>query len=343
MEKKKLSKKVKIIIIIVALFLALILTAVTIIGVYLSKLNYGEEKLGIDEGNIEDINLPNGLNADNDILDNLDHNELWYHKDVLNILLIGRDLGGSDHYARADAMLVLSLNKVNNEINLASFSRAAYVSIPGVKNSRLGNAHSYGGAELVKETIELNYKIRIDNYISVDFSGFEKIVNIFGGVEVNLTKAEIDYLATYFPKLGITSGMQAGTHTLNGRLALEYCRIRSIDSDHNRTQRQRNVLLAIASKAKRMSVSQGLELLNAIFPLVNTDLKKSEIISHAVKAPSYFKMPVYNTVIPTLGPELVMVDGFEVLILDWENTRWEVHDFFYNEMVPENALKEAND
>jgi len=197
--------------------------------------------------------------------------------DVMNILLIGQDSDkATGQRSRSDTMILLSLNKKANTITMTSFMRDLYVQIPGgYSDNRINAAYRFGGAPLLDATIEKNFGVVIDGNVEVGFDQFAKIIDILGGVDVELTKAE----AKYMQARGYM--FQAGKCHLNGAQALMYCRIRSIDSDHYRTERQRKVLGAIAESARSMSVGQMLELINKVLPYVYTDLSDSEVISCA--------------------------------------------------------------
>ena len=119
-------------------------------------------------------------NADEAIAKNIKSGTVWYHKDVFNLLLVGSDTRNPQYYSRSDSMILISVNKRSQQIKMVSLLRAAYVSIPGHGNARLNAAYSYGGPQLLIDTIESNYKIHIDHYISVDFSAFQKSCRYFG-------------------------------------------------------------------------------------------------------------------------------------------------------------------
>ena len=179
-HRKKTKKKVIITIAVILLIIAIPLTAGLItVNHYLSKMNYEEETKDVNPEFTENLSDPN---ADKDISENIDDPRMWYNDNIINILLIGRDLGhGSKYYSRADSIIVVSINKLNNNIKLVSLSRATYVSIPGHGNARLNAAHAYGGSKLLIDTIEQNYKIRIDHYVSIDFNGFIKAIDALKG------------------------------------------------------------------------------------------------------------------------------------------------------------------
>ncbi|MGN1419640.1 MAG: LCP family protein [Acutalibacteraceae bacterium] len=265
---------------------------------------------------------------------NFNDNKIWYNDNIVNILLMGIDEGGKNYpYGRSDAMIILSINKQTKQVKMVSFSRAVYVAIQGYENTRLNHAHGYGGAALAIDTIERNYKIRIDNYVSTNFDTFQKLIDVIGGVSIKLTEAEAKALKSKIQKQGLTYN-GAGTYNLQGELALEYVRLRKIDADRARTQRQRNVLMAIANKAKNMNVFQITSMLNSILPLITTDLSKTEILSQAAYLPSYLNGNVEQVVVPHESSSLQLIDGFEVLLLNWDDEVKYVHDVFYGDVVP---------
>lgn len=341
MEKKKTKKSVIVLIVILVVLFFLTAAGLLVANYYLDKFVYDNEtNVQIDTSADEKINLnPEDKEADNEIAKNLNDNVIWYNENVYNILLIGADKGtvSIGQNPRSDAMILISINKADKQIKMVSMLRAAYVAIPGYNHSRLNAAHSIGGPKLLIDTIEQNYKIHIDNYISVDFEAFQKIIDILGGVDIKLTDEEARVLATTFKQNGLKVPTGAGTYHMDGNTTLAYVRLREIDFDRMRTQRQRNVLTQIAYKARTMSFNQAVQLLDEILPLVTTDLTKTEIVSHAVNALNYVRWPITQDTIPHSWPKLVYVPDspVEVLLLDWTETKRYIHELLYPNMEPQ--------
>ncbi len=348
---KKPSKAMIAVIAVLLVLLLLVIVGVVVGNRYLNKINIDTEdpserttlqidpevkkeeeeiKQKIPQEHVQDFET-----ADEAIDRNLGTGTIWYHKDVYNLLLIGSDTRNPQYYSRSDSMILISVNKQAKQIKMVSLLRAAYVGIPGHGNARLNAAYSYGGPQLLIDTIHKNYKIHIDNYISVDFTAFQKIVDILGGIDIQLTDAEAEALAADFEAAGLPVPDGAGTYHMDGATTLKYVRLRSIDSDRNRTQRQRNVLNIIAGKARSMSVSQGLELLDEILPLVKTDMSKSTIVSQAANAMRYLQWNISQDTIPHTYPKLVNIDGTEVLLLDWDQTVSYIHSLLYPGLQPQ--------
>lgn len=334
-KKKKRRKKILIAFLSIFLVFAIIIgSGAYILNDYMNKMNFGDSsgEVNPEIDKEESLEFEEQGDADEDIRANLDDNMLWYHEDVYNVLLVGIDYGDkkngefSNYLNRSDSMILLSINKKDNVINMVSLSRAAYVSIPGHGNRRLNAAHAYGGAKLLIETIEKNYKIRIDKYVTINFDGFQSVVDTLGGVPITLTAQEARY---------VLGKSQAGTYTLDGEDAMAYVRLRSIDSDRKRTGRQRNMLNAMATKLRGASVSQLLDLLDTFLPLVTTNFTKTELIEQMTKVPGYLSMPIHEDIIPYSALPLTLRNGTEVLILDWEATNAHTHDLLYPGMVPQ--------
>jgi LCP family protein required for cell wall assembly len=259
-------------------------------------------------------------NNDKVINENNTNNRVYYSDDVINILLMGIDNGGPSYpYGRSDAMIVASINKKTKSIKFVSLSRTAYVSIAGYSNTRLNHAHGYGGPALAIDTIERNYKIRIDNYISTTFDAFKELIDAMGGVNIKLTEEEIanDSIRYALSMQGYKGQLNAGTYSLDGASALTYVRLRSIDSDRDRTQRQRNLLMSVASKAKTMSLTEINSVINKILPFITTDLTKTDIITQTMNVPTYLSSSIKQYVLPHESSELKVINDFEVVLVNW--------------------------
>lgn len=338
-EKKKMNKGLKAVIAIVIILALVAGSGALFVNSYLSKMNYGDSKGEIDPNldTDEALTFDTQEDADADIRANLSDDTLWYDDRIFNVLLVGVDYGDEEavmfegaYKPRSDSMILLSINTVNNVINMVSLSRAVYVAIPGHGNKRLNTAHAYGGATMLVDTIEQNYKIRIDKYVTVDISGFSEIIDILGGISIEMTAQEANF---------VVGKNAAGTYKLDGEEAVAYSRLRSIDSDRKRTGRQRAVLNAIASKLRKTSVSTMLGLMDNILPLVTTNFSKTELISQATSAAKYFSMSIKEDIIPHNATSLTMRDGKEVLILNWSETKSYIHNLLYPDIIPQSATE----
>ncbi len=199
---------------------------------------------------------------------------------VSNILLLGVD-GKAESSSRSDSMILVSVDLAHMKIKLTSFLRDSWVEIPSKgKKAKLNSACSSGGPQLVVDTIEYNFGVDIDHYIMVDFDMFTQIIDSLGGVTVEVTKKEADFI-NKTTRQTVESGESV---TLNGDEALVYCRIRKLDSDYMRTFRQRKVISALINQAKKAGISALIDTLNNVFPLIQTDMSALEITGLAYKA-----------------------------------------------------------
>ncbi len=200
----------------------------------------------------------------------LDSNELMHSASVKNILLIGVDRRNANENSRSDTMLMVSVNSKTRKTVLTSFMRDTYVYIPEKqRNAKLNAACTWGGAQMVMDTIEYNFGIEIDYYMLVDFTMFEDIIDGLGGVNVEITEKEAKYMRDKVHLKNIQSG--ENIH-LNGKEALWYCRIRTLDSDFMRTQRQRKVMTALISQVRKTNPVELYSLLGEIVSMIETDM-----------------------------------------------------------------------
>lgn len=221
------------------------------------------------------------VDADSVIWDEVD---VLDGKDVINLLLIGQDRREGETRARSDSMILASVNTRQKTISLVSFMRDLYVQIPGYSDNRINAAYQWGGMQLLDETILNNFGIEIDGNIEADFEQFETIIDILGGVDVEMSDGEAKYM-----KYVMESGdIQAGVNHLNGRQALDFARMRGLDDDFHRTERQRRLLTQVALSLKSASASQLLDLVNEVLPHVSTDMSNAQIIGSAAAAIQVF-------------------------------------------------------
>lgn len=210
-------------------------------------------------------------------------------KEVVNILLIGQDRREGESRQRSDTMILATLNLEENKISLTSFMRDLYVQIPGYSDNRMNAAYVFGGMELLDEVIETNFGIHVDGNVEVDFSGFETIIDLLDGIDLELTQAEADYICgraqnVLYPQAYREDWqyLTEGVNTLTGEQALVHARNRSIgNSDYERTQRQRDVLMACFEKAKDAGTWKLLSLVDDAFDMITTDITHGEMLGYA--------------------------------------------------------------
>lgn len=239
---------------------------------------------------------------------------------IVNILLIGQDAREGDEVARSDSMILCTYQKKTGKLIMTSFLRDLYVPIPGHSSNRINAAYALGGMELLEETLEENFALHIDGGVEVDFSQFSEIIDLLGGVELELRQDEAEMINE---ETG--SSLTQGRQTLTGEQALLYSRIRSLDADgdFSRTDRQRKVLSAMVNVFQSSSVRELLALVEALMPMISTDMSKLQILALAAELlPQLSSVQISSQSVPS--PELCSdetINGMAVLTADPEAIR----------------------
>lgn len=246
------------------------------------------------------------------------------NNNVYNVLLIGTDKE-ENGASRSDSMILVTLNKNTDQILLTSFMRDLWVSIPGHDYSRLNAAYSNGGAELLMKTISNNFDIKIDNYVLVDFEMFKEVIDSIGGVAVEITPKEAEFM-----NRTTQARVKPGINTLDGFDALIYCRIRKLDSDFMRTQRQRKVISAIVEKIKSSDPVEILKLISDILPLITTDISPLKMTTKILSSIEILNYTTDQIRIPSDGTYTnKTINGQAVLVPNYNKNIDLIHSFIY--------------
>ena len=259
---------------------------------------------------------------------------------VKNILLIGNDSRSEDERGRSDAMILLSISSKTNSIHLTSLLRDIYVEIPGREGNRLNAAYAYGGPELLMKTLEENFDIEVNRYMLVNFQAFSNLIDAVGGVNVEVTNEEVQYINGYLVEYNKMQGNPEGTDYLdaslsgkihlNGPQALAYCRNRHIGSDFARTKRQRKVIAAAVKSLPLALISNGEELIDGVMSNITTNLTKTELSGLFVQAPAMLTYDMVSTSIPLNGTySNANIRGMAVLEVDFEANKSYIQENIY--------------
>lgn len=206
--------------------------------------------------------------------------------EIRNILLIGQDARAYDgERQRSDSMIICSINTKDDRVILTSLMRDMYVPIPGYSDNRINAAYMFGGMQLLDDTIEQDFGLHIDGNIEVDFEGFIKAVTVLGGIDMELTWEEANYLNTrgWSDQGSDSSGwyLTEGNNHLTAEQALAYSRMRYVgNSDYERTDRQRKVIKAALKKARESGLGGMLSMANEVAPYLTTDMGNAELLSY---------------------------------------------------------------
>ena len=204
-------------------------------------------------------------------------------RNYINLMVIGRDYDYSDQdqilknkHTRSDMLMVGHVDFDKHGISLLSIPRDTRANIPGWGIGKINAAHSHGGPELSEATVKSNFGIPSDNYIALDFQGFEQAIDLLGGVDVNVDR-KMDYDDNWgHLHIHLLPGLQH----LNGQQAMGFVRFRHADSDFVRVQRQQVLLGALKEKLHDPRVLAKLpELLDVIDKHVESDMSTDQKVA----------------------------------------------------------------
>ncbi|WP_408632531.1 LCP family protein [Mobilitalea sibirica] len=264
------------------------------------------------------------------------------HEDyAYNILLLGEEaIGSGSARGRTDLIIIATLNTKENSVKLTSLMRDMLVQIPGYQDNKLNSAYEKGGIPLLYETIALNFDIKLDGCVMVNFENFEKIIDRLGGLEITLTKGEAKYLNTtnYISKPQYRTVVE-GKQKLNGNQVLGYSRIRKRatitgeNNDYGRTDRHRIILNAIFEKYKTTSKVDLASIMFSVLPMITTDINGQNFEMLLNTFIDMGTMEIEQLRIPAEGTftDNVKVRGMDVLIPNKVENIEILHDFIFGE------------
>ncbi len=312
-KKKRTGLKIALVLL---LLLAVVVAAVGVLfSRYYGLSNYISDsdllkELGVEEeGAVDDsdLNLPD-------------------NKDVYNLLLVGVDRRDASWSGNSDSMILMSVNKKQKKVHMISFMRDLYADIEGYGVRKLNAACAIGGCPLLVRTIESNYRVNIDNYAAVDFNSMIQIVDMIGGVTLDVSDAEIEVANGYITDMAASMGVDPGPHLFtssgtvecDGFQAVGYSRVRYVgNSDYERTERQRTVMTRIFDKVRSMNLIEMNNFITAVLPLVSHNIDSGTMLTLVPQLPSMMAWPMEQDRLPYDG--LYTVDS-EILYPDMEQT-----------------------
>lgn len=264
--------------------------------------------------------------------------EISDSKNVYNILLIGTDertVGEYSENARGDTCILLSINTAGDVpvISLISFERG--IGVPILEGEYAGqwdwltHTFRYGGAELLMKEISECFKVDVDHYVRVNFKAFETGINAIGGVDVYMDEAE----TRYFIDGHISSDVYVGMNHFNGRLALAYARLREIDTDWQRIERQREVIISAINNCRDLSLAEINSLIDQLLPMVKTNIPQTKIAELLLLIPELRNAEIQQTTIPLAGTYGGMkgMGGRSLFAVDFEANAKFLKEYLYGE------------
>lgn len=269
--------------------------------------------------------------------------EHYQMEEIYNVLLIGSDeriIGGN---ARSDTMLLVSINKKTKQIVGTSFLRDLYVKIPEVGFKKLNASYAHGGVELLFDTLEYNFSIHVDRYITVNFQSFIKVVDILGGLDVCVQEEELYWTNQYIHASNLIVGDEehsdylefanGSPQHLNGKQSLAYARMRYVgNGDFTRTERQRYVVTLMFEKLKKMDPETLIELLDTILPEVTTNITTPEFLELILMLPEISTYEIISWSVPNsdMGFKYINMDGDSFVGIDMNKYVGHLYDIIYS-------------
>jgi LCP family protein required for cell wall assembly len=260
---------------------------------------------------------------------------------VYNVLLIGEEaIGSGTARGRTDVIIVATLNTKNKTVKLTSLMRDMLVQIPGYKDNKLNSAFEKGGVDLLYETIALNFDLRLDGCVKVNFENFEKIIDQLGGLDLTLTSGEANYLnSTNYISDPANRNVVEGKQHMNGNQVLGYSRVRKRatitgeNNDYGRTDRHRIVLNAIFDKYKTKSKVELASVMLKVLPMITTDIDSKNFEQLLNTFIEMGTMEMSQLRIPADGTftDNVKVRGMDVLIPDLGENVEILHNFIFGD------------
>ena len=257
-------------------------------------------------------------------------------KYITNIMLVGQNWREDEQNKLSDTMILCSINRKTKTMTMVSFLRDLYVPLPayaghGAGRNRINVCYalgsswkrsSEGGMEMLALCIEQNFGIHVDHTIEVSFESFPRIIDGFGGVEVDVTEAEAEYMTK---EIGYIGEIQPGLQTLDGLETLAYARIRKIDGDRQRAARQRTVITALINKCRDLSLAELHSAAEYVLPSIITDMTNEEITQYILELLPILKdlkltsltCPVDNETLPhSMWGKVIDLYGYESSVIE---------------------------
>lgn len=322
-SKQSLSKFKRTALSIIAVVLVFVIGAGVLVNGALGKINYDDKRKN----------------------EYVSSSDLMKSSKVKNILLLGVDARNPDDdtKSRSDSMMIVSIDKKNGCVKMVSFLRDTWVYIPAKDGKqRLNAACSIDGYNGVMDTIEYNFGVDIEGYVVADFEMFKVLVDAVGGVEIDVTEKEAKEVTKHKKRYGNVK-LDAGKQKLTGEQALAYCRIRKIDTDFKRAQRQRIVMQSILKGVKSTNPISLVSMVSDCAPYIETNLSKAEIMSLGLSALPTLANDMCETRVPFDGTwQYANINGASVITIDVDKNKEMLIDYLYNKTPEEIKAEEDN-
>ncbi len=315
------------------LFLCFVIMFIVLLWSKMKMINYefvDVANLGINDNLLYELEESN--------LDSVTAKEI---KDIRNILLIGNDAREhKDMGARADTIMILSINPNKKSIKLLSIPRDTYVNIKGRGMDKINHAYSFGREELLLNTINTNFNLNITDYITINFRGLIELVNDIGGVEMDITEAERVYINERSHESYELTGnkrkelVSSGKVVLDGEQILTHARNRTVGNDFIRQERQRKVVSETMQELKDLDLKGIMSISKRCLSHVTTNINVLEyfkVIPSLVANKNEYLNNIISAQIPSLEYSVgKKIKGVYYYVPDKQKSIDDFVDYIYN-------------
>lgn len=332
---KKKRRKRKVILFVIEVIILLIVLGMLYVWQALNKIDRGSETPS-------DL-TPGDLSINEDELDN---ETLQILKGYEDVALFGVDnyFNGHADSGNSDVIMIASINNDTKEVKLVSVYRDTFLDTDIQRDSspnfhKANRAFAIGGAEQSRNMLNASLDLDIEHYITVDFKVVTDVVNMLGGVEIEVDSAELKYINHHIDTTARATGdtpvyvQTTGLQTLNGTQATAYARIRSTaGSDFARAERQREVINQIVKKAKKTDLATINKIINQVFPEISTNYTNADILRLAAGMFNYELADSTGFPFSKYPARLGGSKGDVVICADLENNVRALHRYLYNDV-----------
>ncbi len=330
-NKRKKKKRNKIILITcISLVFALLFFA----GFYVMKL--------LNKVDIEEISkVDKEIGITDEVKEKIEQHD--YSEYITNIALFGLDKRDKNERGRSDAIMILTLDSKRNKMKLTSIMRDSYVDIYGHGKDKINHAYAFGGPQLAIRTINENFGLNIKDYVAVDFSGMEKIIDALGGITIDIKDYEVKEMNGHIWDLSTLKNMKnppyidgPGKQKLSGMQVVAYTRVRHVgNGDFERTDRQRKVLEIIFNEVKSAGVTKLKGIVEDFLPYVKTSMKPLDMINTgtSVLTSGIDKLEQERFPLDSYGKGET-IDGIWYYVFDAEATKDQIFKYIFDDIKP---------
>ena len=317
-SKKKKKSKARILRNALIIVICVLIASIGALYGYAYKILSGMDRTPLDENNL-------GIETSD-------------YDGVQNIALLGIDSRADNDSGRSDAIVILTIDKKHKKLKLTSIARDTYVSIDGHSKDKLTHAYAYGKSQLAVKTLNQNFGLEIEDYVTMNFYGLSRVIDYIGGVTIDVDEKErVEFNTVIFPEMqdlgfdcpNITN---AGTQLLNGAQAVCYARIRHTDSDIMRGNRQKEVLTAMFAAVKSMNPLKLPKVAEMVISECQTSFSANDIIGLGTWAltfsPEIEQLSIPNENISSSGKT---IKGVWYYVYDLDSAKSEIHDYIFEE------------